>query len=103
MSLMRAVFDEQFGPPEVLRLGERPIPEPGADEVLVQVAAAGVNPIDRRLRGGELQELFTRERPIIPGWGVAGRIVSTGAEVSGWKVGDDVVGLAFTWSLHHGT
>lgn len=100
---MRAVFYEQFGAPEVLRLGERPIPEPAADEVLVQVAAAGVNPIDRRLRGGELQEFFTREWPIIPGWDVAGRIVRTGAEVSGWQAGDDVVGLAFTWFLHHGT
>ncbi len=100
---MRAVFYEQFGPPEVLRVGERPLPEPAADEVLVQVAAAGVNPIDRRLRNGELQEFFAREWPIVPGWDVAGRIVSTGSEVAGWQPGDEVVGLAFTWFLHHGT
>lgn len=100
---MHAVYYEQFGPPEVLRVGDRPVPEPAADEVLVQVAAAGVNPIDRRLRSGELQEFFTREWPIIPGWDVAGRVVRTGAGVTGWEAGDDVVGLAFTWSLHHGT
>ncbi len=87
----------------MLRIGERPVPRPAADEVLVQVAAAGVNPIDRRLRNGELQEFFTREWPIIPGWDVAGRIVGTGAAVTGWQAGDEIVGLAFTWSLHHGT
>jgi NADPH2:quinone reductase len=100
---MRAVFYEQFGPPEALQLGERKAPEPAADEVLVQVAAAGVNPIDRRLRSGELQEFFTREWPIIPGWDFSGRIVRTGNAVSGWAPGDEVTGLAFTWFLHHGT
>lgn len=100
---MLAVFYEQFGPPDVLVLGERPLPGPAPDEVLVQVAAAGVNPIDRRLRNGELQEFFAREWPIIPGWDVSGRIVATGADVTGWRAGDEVVGLAFTWFLHHGT
>jgi NADPH2:quinone reductase len=100
---MRAVYYEQFGPPEVLQVGERPVPELAADEVLVRVAAAGVNPIDRRLRGGELQDFFTRTWPIVPGWDVAGRIVKVGTDVRGWRTGDDVVGLAFTWSLQHGT
>ncbi len=100
---MKAVYYEQFGAPEVLRVGERPTPEPGPEEVLVQVAAAGVNPIDRRLRNGELQSFFTREWPIVPGWDVAGRIVAVGSQVSGWKKGEDIVGLAFTWNLHHGT
>ncbi len=79
---MRAVYYEEFGTPDVLKLGERPVPTPAADEVLVQVAAAGVNPIDRRLRNGELQNFFTREWPIIPGWDVAGRIVEVGSGVS---------------------
>ena len=100
---MKAIYYEEFGSPEVLQIGERPKPVPEADEVLVQVGAAGVNPIDRRLRGGELQDFFQREWPIIPGWDVAGRIVEVGADVEGWQVGDDIVGLAFTWFLHHGT
>lgn len=100
---MRAVYYEEFGPAEVLKIGERPVPEPAPDEVLVQVAYAGVNPIDRRLRGGELQEFFTRTWPLIPGWDFSGRIVKLGRAVDKWKVGDDVVGLAFTWTLHHGT
>lgn len=100
---MRAVYYEKFGGPEVLQIGARPKPEPAADEVLVQVAAAGVNPIDRRLRTGELQDFFAREWPIIPGWDVSGRIVEVGSSVSGWAPGDDIAGLAFTWHLHHGT
>ena len=100
---MKAAFYEEFGPPEVLQIGERPKPVPAADEVLVQVAAAGVNPIDRRLRNGELQPFFQREWPIIPGWDLAGRIVEVGADVDGWQVGDEIAGLAFLWKLQHGT
>ena len=100
---MRAIFYKEFGPAEVLQLGDVPMPEPAPDEVLVKVAYAGVNPIDRRLRGGELQEFFTREWPLTPGWDVSGQIVKVGKAVDGWKPGDDIVGLAFTWSLHHGT
>lgn len=100
---MRAVYYEEFGAADVLRLGERPRPVPAEDEVLVQVGAAGVNPIDRRLRAGELQDFFQREFPIVPGWDVAGRIVELGSAVQGWAPGDEVFGLAFTWFLHSGT
>ena len=100
---MKAIFYEEFGPAEVLRIGQRPTPQPAADEVLVQVAAAGVNPIDRRLRNGELKDFFQREWPIIPGWDVSGRIVQVGRAVDGWQAGDEVAGLAFVWMLHHGT
>ncbi|MGI9284936.1 MAG: NADP-dependent oxidoreductase [Pseudomonadales bacterium] len=100
---MKAVFYETHGSPEVLQLGELPIPEPGADQVLVQVAAAAVNPIDRRLRAGELQEYITRTFPVVPGWDFAGRIVKFGKNVSDWKIGDEVIGLAFSWSIQHGT
>mgnify|MGYP001560062649 CR=1 FL=1 len=100
---MRGIYYNEFGPAEVLKIGDLPMPEPAADEVLVKVACAGVNPIDRRLRGGELQDFFTREWPLTPGWDFAGRIVKVGGDVKGWKPGDDIVGLAFTWHLHHGT
>jgi NADPH:quinone reductase-like Zn-dependent oxidoreductase len=100
---MKAVYYKEFGNAEVLQVGELPKPKPAADEVLVQVGAAGVNPIDRRLRNGELKDFFKREWPIIPGWDVAGRIVEVGEEVTSWQAGDDIVGLAFTWFLHHGS
>ncbi len=100
---MRAVYYESHGDPDVLELGELPVPEPAPGQVLVQIAAAGVNPIDRRLRGGELQEYISRTFPVVPGWDLAGRIVKVGKGVTGWHVGDEVLGLAFTWSIQHGS
>lgn len=100
---MRAVFYDSHGGPEVLQLGDLPIPVPADDEVLVQVAASAVNPIDRRLRAGELQEYITRTFPVVPGWDVSGIIVEVGENVSHWKKGDAIVGLAFTWAIQHGT
>ena len=52
---MKAIYYQQHGDVDVLQYGELPTPEPNADQVLVKIAAAAVNPIDRRLRSGELQ------------------------------------------------
>ena len=100
---MKAIYYEQHGEPDVLQFGELPVPEPGENQVLVKVAAAGVNPIDRRLRSGELQEYISRTFPVVPGWDFSGRIEKLGSGVNGWAVGDEVLGLAFTWSIQHGT
>lgn len=100
---MRAVYYTTHGAPDVLHFGQLPVPECGGDEVLVKVAAAGVNPIDRRLRAGELQEFITRNFPVVPGWDLSGTIAEVGANVSNWKKDDPVVGLAFTWAIQHGT
>ncbi len=100
---MKAVYYEEFGDAGVLQYGERPKPQPQSGQVLVKVEAAAVNPIDRRLRSGELQDFFERTWPIIPGWDFAGTICELGDETGDWEIGDKVAGLAFTWSLHHGT
>ena len=100
---MKAVYYDDFGDANVLNVGDRPIPEPGPGEVLLQVGAASVNPIDRRLRAGELQHFFERAWPITPGWDVSGKIVKLGPDVEGWKEGDEVMGLAFNWKLGAGT
>ena len=100
---MKAIFYEQHGTADVLQIGERPTPEPQDHEVLVEVVATSVNPIDRRLRSGELQEYITRTFPVVPGWDLAGRIVKVGAKVTDWQIGDEVLGLAFTWSVQHGS
>ena len=71
--------------------------------MLVEVVATSVNPIDRRLRSGELQEYITRTFPVVPGWDLAGKIAKVGAKVTDWQVGDEVLGLAFTWSIQHGS
>ena len=100
---MKAVYYEAFGDAGVLKLGSLPTPTPGPGQVLVQIAATSVNPIDRRLRAGELQSFFKTTFPIIPGWDLAGRITALGPEVVGWEVGEAVAGLAFDWTLQHGT
>jgi NADPH2:quinone reductase len=100
---MKAVFYQEHGPAEVLQVGELDIPEPGPDQVLVKIGAASVNPIDRRLRAGELTEYISRTYPVVPGWDMAGRIVKLGENVTDWQVGDDILGLAFTWSIQHGS
>lgn len=99
---MRAVYYDGFGDAGVLRVGERPRPVPAASQVLIAVAATSVNPIERRLRAGELAEFFPRTWPVIPGWDVAGKIAELGPGVTGWTVGERVAGLAFQYHQHHG-
>ena len=94
---MRAVFYETHGDAQVLEVGELDKPTCGPEQVLVEVAAAGVNPIDRRLRAGELTEYIQRTFPVVPGFDVSGRIAEVGTQVTDWQVGDDIMGLAFTW------
>jgi len=100
---MKAVYYTTHGDADVLQYGDLPMPPLAPHQVMVKVAAAAVNPIDRRLRGGELQEYITRTFPVIPGWDFSGVITEVGAEVEGWSVGDAVIGLAFTWSIQYGS
>lgn len=83
---MRAVVVSSLGGPEQLELTELPDPEPGPGELLVSVAAAGVNFIDTYHRTG----LYPRELPFVPGSEGAGTVVSVGPEVSGFGPGDRV-------------
>jgi NADPH:quinone reductase-like Zn-dependent oxidoreductase len=87
---MRAIRQEVLGGPEVLRLAEVPTPEPGPTEVLVRVAAAGVNPVDwkTRARGGMLGE-----PPFTVGWDVAGVVEAVGRGVTRFAPGDRVFGM----------
>lgn len=64
----------------------RPVPQPGAGEVLVKVRAAGVNPVDWKVAA--------RRLGMVPGADVAGVIDTLGEGVTGWKVGDQVLGVA---------
>ncbi len=87
---MRAITQQALGGPEVLELVDRPQPEPTPTEVLVRVAAAGVNPVDWkvRLRGGLLGE-----PPFTVGWDVAGTVEALGFGVTRFAVGDRVFGM----------
>ena len=88
---MRAVVITAPGGPEVLNLEEVPDPVPGEGEVVVEVAAAGVNPADVMQRQG-----FYPPPPgasAYPGLECSGRIAAVGRGVSGWREGDSVCAL----------
>jgi NADPH2:quinone reductase len=89
---MKAVIITQPGGPEVLQIAERPKPNCAAGEVLVKVAAAGVNRPDVAQRKGNYPP--PRNAPQdIPGLEIAGTIAEVGANVTRWKVGDKVCAL----------
>jgi NADPH:quinone reductase-like Zn-dependent oxidoreductase len=85
---MRAVRYHDYGGAEVLRVDEVDRPEPADDEVLIEVAAAGINPVDTYFVEGAY-EPFTL--PMIPGVDAAGEAVAVGAAVEGVSEGDPVV------------
>ena len=88
---MKVVEISKPGGPEVLRVAERKVPRPGEGEVLIRVAAAGVNRPDVSQREGSYPA--PPGASDLPGLEVAGEIVATGAGVAGWKVGDRVCAL----------
>ncbi len=89
---MKAVIITQPGGPEVLQLAERPKPEITDDEVLVKVAAAGINRPDVAQRKGHYPPPAGAPQDI-PGLEIAGVISKVGANVSRWKTGDRVCAL----------
>src|SRR5262249_34551898 len=88
---MRAVVITSPGGPEVLKLEEVPDPVPGEGEVVVEVAAAGVNPADVLQRQGFYPP--PPGAPAYPGLECSGRIAAIGPGVSGWGEGDGVCAL----------
>lgn len=100
---MRAVVFDAFGEPEVLHLAEIPEPVVGPDSVLVRIEAAGVNPVDWKVRRGHLQGFFEHIFPVIPGWDLAGVVEQVGPAIDDVIVGDRVIGYARMDFISHGT
>lgn len=90
---MRAVYYERCGAADVLQYGERDTPVATGSDLLVRVRASGVNPIDWKLRRGDLRPLTAFQLPVIPGLDVAGEVVEVGNSVSRFKPGDRVFGM----------
>jgi putative PIG3 family NAD(P)H quinone oxidoreductase len=86
-----AIDIREPGGPEVLQWVEHPDPEPGPDEVVVDVVAAGVNRADTMQRQGNYPPPPGASE--IPGLECSGRISAVGSDVSGWAVGDEVCAL----------
>lgn len=89
---MRVVEISQPGGPEVLKPAERPLPQPKPSEILVKVAAAGVNRPDMLQRQG----LYAPppDASDLPGLEIAGTVAAVGTDVKMWKIGDQVCALA---------
>ncbi len=88
---MRHIDHRPGGGPECLRMAEGPVPEPGPHDVLVRVAYAGINRPDVFQRSGSYPPPADAS-PLL-GLEISGEIVALGADVSGWKVGDQVCAL----------
>lgn len=91
---MKAIVINETGGPEKLRYEDRADPTPGADDLLVDVAAAGVNFIDTYHRSG----LYPMDFPLVPGVEGAGTVIEVGDGVDGFEPGDRVA-----WSLGIGS
>lgn len=91
---MKAVVIDEFGGPGVLHVADRELPEPGAGQVRVRVRASGLNPMDRKVRSGEMQQMFPTELPTVLGVEVSGTVDAVGPEVDGLTVGEEVLGFA---------
>ncbi|MFE2358416.1 NADP-dependent oxidoreductase [Streptomyces parvulus] len=90
---MRAVRYHEYGGVETLVVEEAPEPHAGPGEVRIRVAAAGVNPVDWKVRAGAVREVLPVDLPAIPGRDAAGVVDETGEGVRGVAVGDRVFGL----------
>jgi len=90
MRTMKAVCIYGYGGPEVLVYEDAPRPHPGDGEVLVRVHAAGINPVDWKIREGHLKEMLHHTLPLILGWDVSGVVETAGAGLARLKVGDEV-------------
>lgn len=87
---MKAFVIDRYGSSNVVRAGEMPEPELRDDDVLVEIHAASVNPLDLKIRSGALKLVLPYRLPLILGNDMAGVVVRVGARVRGFKPGDEV-------------
>jgi len=100
---MKCIGIDSFGGREKLQLMELPVPEVGPDEILIRVKAAGVNPVDWKIRAGFLEGRLPHQFPIILGWDAAGVIEKVGANVTRLQVSDEVMTYARKPIIQWGT
>jgi len=89
---MRAVRFDEYGGVDVLKVVDVPRPTPGPEQVLVQVKAAGINPGEAKIRDGLLHSMWPATFPSGEGSDLAGIVAETGSGVTGFSVGDEIIG-----------
>ncbi|MBU2869574.1 NADP-dependent oxidoreductase [Colwellia sp. E2M01] len=87
---MRAVRIHQYGGIEALQVDQIDKPTINADDVLIEVKASSINPVDWKIRQGYLKDFIPYELPLTLGWDVAGVVTVVGSDVTDFKVGDEV-------------
>jgi NADPH:quinone reductase-like Zn-dependent oxidoreductase len=93
MATMKAVCIESFGGPETLKVEQIDRPKPKDDEVLVQVRAASVNPVDYKIRSGKYPPVKQENLPKVLGRDISGVVVGRGAAVATFLDGDEVMAM----------
>ncbi len=91
---MKAIVVYQYGGPEVLKFEDYPDPVPGRGEVLLQVVASSVNPIDYKRRAGLTRDFYPLKFPGLIGVDVSGTVVKIGPGVEGFSIGEQVFAVA---------
>ena len=89
---MKAALFNDVGAPEDIEIRDVGIPNPGVEQVLVRVAAAGVNPVDWKIASGARKQIFPISFPWIPGFDMSGEVVDVGAKATRWQPGAAVFG-----------
>jgi len=87
---MKAFIIDKYKSKDGGRIGQVPVPEPQADEVLVEVHAAGINLLDSKISNGEFKLILPYKTPFVLGHDVAGIVTKVGTRVQQFKVGDEV-------------
>lgn len=87
---MKAIVIENYGEIQELHEKEMPKPVPAENQVLIEMHATSINPIDWKIRRGYLKEMIPFEFPIILGWDAAGIVTEIGSSVTSFKKGDRV-------------
>ncbi len=88
--MMKAFVVDRYGRKNGVRAGDMPVPELHEDDVLIQIHAAGVNPLDSKIRDGEFKLILPYRLPLILGNDLAGVVVRAGSRVRRFKAGDEV-------------
>jgi NADPH:quinone reductase-like Zn-dependent oxidoreductase len=93
--MSNAVEMTGYGPPEVLKWAQVPLPEPGAGQIRIKVKAAGVSPTDLALRAGYLKDNIPLPPDAVLGYEAAGTVDAAGPGVTGTSAGEEVTALLF--------
>jgi NADPH:quinone reductase-like Zn-dependent oxidoreductase len=99
---MKALIYDDYCDLSGMRVADIPDPNPGPNDVLVEVHAAGINPIDWKVRSGQMRNRFELEFPDVAGRDLSGVVIQVGSNVTGLKEGDAVFGTCppNRWGSH---